>query len=131
MKLVCIQLNGLLNNFAIYNILISYMLEYPDERSIQICNYVDKTIPVTADAEINYALKKYYLGLQYDEKEVERIIRKREEDLKLLMEHMLITSYEELEQPVDEMKSNDTIIEDVKTSDDTALQGHEDDKLIH
>jgi hypothetical protein len=107
------------------------MLEYPDERSIQICNYVDKTIPVTADAEINYALKKYYLGLQYDEKEVERIIRKREEDLKLLMEHMLITSYEELEQPVDEMKSNDSIIEDVKTSDDTALQGHEDDKLIH
>lgn len=104
------------------------MFEYPDEKSIQICNYVDRMIPVTADAEINFALKKYYLGLEYNEEEVQKIIKKREDDLKIMMEQLILTSYNDLDKPHEEddiitMKSTNNI--NVETSDNSIVQGHE------
>lgn len=106
------------------------MIDYPDETSQRICDYVDKMVPITADAEINYALKKYYLGAEYNEEEVNRIIRKREDDLKKMMDQLQLTSFEELEAPVEETKSMDMVREDAETSADTIIQGHENDKLI-
>jgi hypothetical protein len=105
------------------------MIEYFDDKSRRILDYVDKLVPVTADAEINYALKRYYLANEYDEEEVERIILKREQDLKMLMEQMILTSFDQLNEPVEETKSMDMIKEDGdKTSDDAIIQGYENNQ---
>jgi hypothetical protein len=103
-------------------------MEFFDDKSRRILDYVDKAIPITADAEINYALKRYYLGQQYDEAEVERIIQKREDDLKMLMEQMILTSYEQLNEPVEETKSMDMLRDGDETSSDATIQGHENNK---
>lgn len=109
------------------------MIQYLDTKTKMMMDAVDRMIPVTADAEINYALKKYYLATEFDEAEVERIIKKREEDLKIMMEQLILSSFEELDKPVEaveETKSMDMIREDVETSTDTTIQGHENDKPI-
>lgn len=109
------------------------MIQYLDTKSKMVMDAVDKMIPITADAEINYALKKYYLASEFDEAEVERIIKKREEELKIMMEQLILTSFEELDkpiEPVEETKSMDMIREDVETNTNTNVQGHENDKLV-
>lgn len=71
---------------------------------------IDRMVPETVDPEINFALKCYYLGKEHTEDEIVAIMTQRVKELEELKAQMTITSYEELDKPV-ETKSVDIITE--------------------
>lgn len=82
------------------------MANYPDNKTKHILELVNKYIPESADPELNYCLKCYYLGQSYDEEEVNRIIEKRNQELEEMYRILELRTFEELNKPVEETKSN-------------------------
>lgn len=100
-------------------------MNFITEHERKIMQYVDNLIPESLDAEINYALKKYYLATEFSEEEVMKIVMKREKEIEEMKQVMEITSYEELD------KSNDMIRDNVENSSDSTIQGHPDDSSLN
>jgi arsenate reductase-like glutaredoxin family protein len=69
-----------------------------------ITEHVDNIIPETADIELNFALKRYYLGQFLTENEVDEIIKQREKEIEDLCAQMELTNYNQLNPTEGEMK---------------------------
>lgn len=81
------------------------------QKTKDIIANIDRMVPETVDPEINFALKCYYLGKEHTEDEIVAIMTQRVKELEELKAKMTITSYEELDRPVEETKSVDIITE--------------------
>lgn len=88
------------------------------QKSRAMMEHIDSMVPATADAEINFALKCYYLGKEHTEEQIIAIMTHRMKELEELKEQMTITSYAELDKPVEETKCDDNVNGE-DSSDDT------------
>jgi arsenate reductase-like glutaredoxin family protein len=70
-----------------------------------ITEHVDNMVPETADIELNFALKRYYLGQFLTETEVEDIIKQREKEIEEMCGQMELTNYEQLNPTEEEVKA--------------------------
>jgi len=84
------------------------MTTFIDHKTKCIIDQVNKLVPESADCEINYALKCYYLGQKFDQEELDRIVERRNKEIEELCKAMELTCYKQLEALV-ETKSTDNI----------------------
>ena len=101
------------------------------QKTQTLMKQIDSLVPETADPEINFALKCYYLGKEHTEDEIIAIMTKRVKEIEELKAAMTITSYEELDRPVEETKSVEIINGEDSATNDTINTGHEDNQPIH
>lgn len=101
------------------------MTTFVSQKTQTLLKHIDSMVPETADPEINFALKCYYLGKEHTEDEIIQIMTQRVKELEELKAAMTITSYEELDRPVEETKSVE-IINGESATNDAINTGHQD-----
>lgn len=107
------------------------MDRYIDHKTKELMNHIDKLIPMSFDTELNYALKMYYLGQTHSEEETIRIIKQREQEIEDLCKQMELQSYEHLDKPSEERKSEYILNGETGSSDNAIDTRHENDKPIN
>jgi hypothetical protein len=107
------------------------MTTFVSQKTQAIIKHIDSIVPETVDPEINFALKCYYLGKEHTEDEIIQIMTQRARELEELKEALTITSYEELDRPVEETKSPEITNGEANTSERPTDKGHEDNQSIN
>jgi hypothetical protein len=107
------------------------MTTFVSQKTQTILKQIDSMVPETADPEINFALKCYYLGKEHTEDEIIEIMTRRVKEIEELKAAMTITSFEELDRPVEETKSPEITNGEANTSERTNDKGHEDNQSIN
>lgn len=84
-------------------------MEFQDYKTKELIKQVNKLIPEEADPELNYCLKCYYLGQQPKQEEIDKIIERRNKEIQQMSEILQLTSYDQLQIPSEETKSQENI----------------------
>lgn len=107
------------------------MTTFIDQKTKKILDNINNLVPEEADCEINYALKCYYLGLPYNQADVDMIVEKRNKEIQEMMKAMELTEFNQLDKlPAEETKSA-TILNGESESANEHHQGHENDNAVN
>lgn len=100
------------------------MTTFVSQKTQTILKHIDGMVPETVDPEINFALKCYYLGKEHTEDEIIQIMTQRVREIEELKAAMTITSFEELDKPVEETKSPEITNGEDNTRNDATNTGY-------